>query len=137
MKTHSHATVPFIALTVLAVAVLPLDLGWNGNVPFVTLASADAKNEGGKGGGQGGKGGSSSKGGKAEKGPNGKAKGRAAPAARKDVTSDSLAVRYHNGYFEQVTKGRFIMKDSKGRTIVDRKATAQDHMRLWLKTIVP
>lgn len=131
----------------LAVAAVPVHVEWKAGMPAPTLASADAKNGsgGGNAGGRGGKGGSDSRGdkgsdrngGKGRDGTSGKAKGRAASVANKEVTPNSVAVRYSNGYLEQVVRGRFIMKDSKGRTIVNRKATAQDRMRLFLKTIVP
>jgi hypothetical protein len=140
MMKPSRTTTTFFTISVaLAVAAVPVHVGWKGSAPSITLASADAKNGngGGNGGGRGGKGGSDSKGGKGQNGSNGKAKGRAAWVAKKEVTPNSVAVRYRNGYLEQVVKGRFIMKDSRGRTIVNRKATAQDRMRLWLKTIMP
>jgi hypothetical protein len=131
----------------LAVAAIPVHVEWKAGTPIPTLACADAKNGngGGHGGGRGGKGGSDSRGGKRSDSKDGKgrnaandkAKGRAASVAKKEVTSNSVAIRYRNGYLEQVVRGRFIMKDSKGRTIVNRKATAQDRVRLFLKTIVP
>ncbi|AOF93206.1 hypothetical protein [Sinorhizobium sp. RAC02] len=135
MKANRPATTVISLTVALAVAAVPVDVSWRASAPSVSLASADAKN--GNGGGRGDKGGSDSKGSKGQNGSNGKAKGRAASVAKKEVTPNSIAVRYRNGYLEQVVKGRFIMKDSRGRTIVNRKATAQDRMRLWLKTIVP
>lgn len=143
MKPYKLATAVFTISVASAVAAVPFHVGWKASAPSITLAIAEAKK--GNGGSGGGKGGSDSKGGKGESdskgkgqnGSSGKAKGRAASVAKKDVTPNSVAVRYRNGYLEQVVKGRFIMKDSRGRTIVNRKATAQDRMRLWLKTIVP
>lgn len=147
MKVYNSARAVLMISVALAVAAVPIHVEWKAGTPALTLASADAKNGngGGHGGGRGGKGGSDSrgdkgsdsKGGKGRNGANGKAKGRAASVAKKEVTPNSVAVRYHNGYLEQVVKGRFIMRDSKGRTIVNRKATANDRMRLFLKTIVP
>ncbi len=42
----------------------------------------------------------------------------------------SLSVRHDDGMSEVVRNGRYIMKDSKGRTIVNRKATLGDEIRL-------
>ena len=44
---------------------------------------------------------------------------------------------HRNGYREQVAKGRFVMKDAKGRTVIDRRATTADRIRLWLKEAIP
>lgn len=157
MKVYKPATAVFTIGIALAVAATPVRVEWTASTPSLTLATVDAKNGngGGNGGGRGGKsgsesngrsdskggpgsrGGPDSKGGKGKNASGGKAKGRAASVAKKEVTRNSVAVRYRNGYLEQVVKGRFIMKDSKGRTIVNRKATTQDRMRLWLKTIIP
>jgi hypothetical protein len=153
MKVYNSAK-PVLTISVaLAVAAAPFHVEWKAGTPSLKIASVDAKNgnggggrggmggsdsQGGKGSdSRGGKGGSDSKGGKGRNGADGKAKGRAASVAKKEVTPNSVAVRYRNGYLEQVVKGRFIMKDSKGRTIVNRKATTKDRMRLFLKTIVP
>ncbi len=53
----------------------------------------------------------------------------------KEVKDDSVQVRYENGFLEQVERGRFTMKDAKGRTIIDRPATGLDRLRLWLKQV--
>jgi len=42
----------------------------------------------------------------------------------------SVDVRHRNGITETLRRGRYIMRDSKGRTIVDRQATANDVRRL-------
>ncbi|KQV40018.1 MULTISPECIES: hypothetical protein [unclassified Rhizobium] len=77
--------------------------------------------------------------GKGESGNNGRGNtGKAADSVvDKKVSGDNVQIRYRNGYSEQLLKGRFIMKDSKGRTIIDRRATAADRIRLWLKQVVP
>ncbi|WLR95328.1 hypothetical protein [Shinella zoogloeoides] len=147
MTVYNSAKAVLTIGVVLAVVAVPVHVEWKSGTLALTLASADAKNGngGGHGGGSGGKGGSDSRGGKGSdsksskerNGATGKAKGRPASVAKKEVTPNSVSVRYRNGYLEQVVKGRFIMKDSKGRTIVNRKATAQDRMRLLLKAIVP
>lgn len=154
MKVYNSAKSVLTISMTLAVAAAPVHVEWKAGTPALKIASLDAKNGNGGGGGRGGKGGSDSqggkgsdsrggkggsdsKGGKGRNGAGGNAKGRAASVAKKEVTPNSVAVRYRNGYLEQVVTGRFIMKDSKGRTIVNRKATAKDRMRLFLKTIVP
>lgn len=143
MKVYNSAKAVLTISVALAVAAVPVHVEWKAGTLALKIASVDAKNGGGGRGGKGGsdsrggKDGSEGKGGKGRNGADGKAKGRAASVAKKEVTPNSVAVRYRNGYLEQVVKGRFIMKDSKGRTIVNRKATANDRMRLFLKTIVP
>ena len=44
--------------------------------------------------------------------------------------SAGLSVRHSDGISEVVRDGRYIMKDSKGRTIVNRQATLADEIRL-------
>jgi hypothetical protein len=39
-------------------------------------------------------------------------------------------VRHGNGIIETLRHGRYLMKDSRGRTIIDRQATAADYLRL-------
>lgn len=76
--------------------------------------------------------------GKGKSGNNGRGNtGKADSVVDKKVSGDNVQIRYRNGYSEQLLKGRFIMKDSKGRTIIDRRATAADRIRLWLKQVVP
>lgn len=41
-----------------------------------------------------------------------------------------LSIRHSDGISELVRNGRYIMKDSKGRTIVNRQATFADEIRL-------
>nr|WP_225170418.1 hypothetical protein [Ensifer sp. IC4062] len=41
-----------------------------------------------------------------------------------------LSVRHSDGLSEEVRGGRYIMKDSRGRTIVNRRATSADEKRL-------
>jgi hypothetical protein len=50
---------------------------------------------------------------------------------RATAASDgSIDVRHSNGITEVLQRGRYIMKDSKGRTIINRQATASDARRL-------
>ena len=49
-----------------------------------------------------------------------------------DVTRSetSLNVHHSNGFTESVSKGNYVMKDAKGRVVVDRQARAEDVKRL-------
>lgn len=112
----------------LAAAPLRLDL----SSPALLLQEAAAKNgNNGNGNGNSGKNGRA-----AGQSRGGKAKATDSVVDKK-ITKDSVQIRYHNGYREQVTSGRFIMKDAKGRTIINRRATPVDRVRLWLKQAVP
>ncbi len=134
-----------VAATLLAVSA-PLRVDWSGPTPQLRLHGAEAKNgNNGKGngsnGGNNGKGSNGNSGDKGNKGNNGRALGRSAQPADavvdKQVGADSVGIRYRNGYREQVSKGRFIMKDAKGRTVINRRATPVDRVRLWLKRVAP
>ena len=147
MKIVKPATVVTAVGLAVLVAAVPLRWDWSSSAHLFAAQQADAKNGNngggrGKGGGGGGgdkgdRGGPGDRGGKGRDGASGKTKGRAASVVDKKVTPDSVRVRYRNGYGEQVVRGRFIMKDAKGRTIVNRKATPSDRLRLWFKSIAP
>ncbi|MEW6633620.1 MAG: hypothetical protein AB1440_22345 [Pseudomonadota bacterium] len=47
-----------------------------------------------------------------------------------EVVGDKITVLHPNGMKEEVENGRFEMRDALGRTIVERKATQDDIMRL-------
>jgi len=127
-----------------------LRVDWSGPTPQVRLLEAEAKNGNngsGNGNGSGNNGGSSGKGSngnrgdKGNKGNNGRTPGHSAQSGDavidKQVGAGSVGIRYRNGYREQVSKGRFIMKDAKGRTVINRRATPVDRVRLWLKEVAP
>lgn len=141
MRFGKPATLAAIAL-LLAVAPLRLDP----SSPTLLLQEAAAKNgNNGKGGNNGNNGDNGNNGNNGNSGNNGRGAGqnRAGKAKAADsvvdkkITRDSVQIRYRNGYREQVTSGRFIMKDAKGRTIINRRATPVDRVRLWLKQAVP
>ena len=95
----------------------------------------------GKGGngkdGAGGKGGGSGKGGK---GPAGNLPTRITPPSGTRVNSSSgdlvqfsgtnIDVLHRNGMRERVKAGRYLMKDGRGRIIIERRATGADFARL-------
>jgi hypothetical protein len=68
---------------------------------------------------------------------NGSSTTSAAPADPRsaDDTNDPAAtsplnVRHTNGFTESIAKGSYVMKDSKGRVVVDRRARPDDVRRL-------
>ncbi|RVO32311.1 hypothetical protein CN093_30340, partial [Sinorhizobium meliloti] len=74
----------------------------------------------GRGGGSNGKGGGNSN--------SGRASGRAATSV--EGGGSILRVRHRDGISEVIEGARYIMKDSRGRTIVNRRATSADRRRL-------
>ena len=50
--------------------------------------------------------------------------------AEVDVRGTSITVRHHNGTTERISQGRYEMRDSRSRTIVNRTATPSDTSRL-------
>ncbi|MQU67875.1 hypothetical protein [Sinorhizobium meliloti] len=77
-------------------------------------------NGNGRGGGSNGKGGGNSN--------SGRASGRAATSV--EGGGSILRVRHREGISEVIEGARYIMKDSRGRTIVNRRATSADRRRL-------
>ena len=95
-------------------------------------------NNGSKGGGNaGGKAGSDSggRGGKSNSAGNtGNAQGgnvnQSTPAESVAIDGATMEVRHWNGMSERIKDGRYVMKDAKGRTIINRTATTSDQSRL-------
>ncbi|AYM65679.1 hypothetical protein [Agrobacterium fabrum] len=98
---------------------------------------------GGNGGGSGNGGGNGNSGGNGNGNSDGKANNNdqssgTGSAAKSQTDADdatneaggSLTVRHKDGISETVQRGRYVMKDSKGRTIVNRGATVADEQRL-------
>lgn len=93
--------------------------------PLWTLP-ASAKD---KGNGNGGKGNGNGNGGRNGKGgASSNSTGNAQPSAA--PSGASAVVRHRNGLEESIVRGRYIMKDNKGRTIVNRRASRADSERL-------
>lgn len=133
-----------IAFTSVAVSAPPLGVTWHGACPELAWHSAAADEKGGEGkGGEGkggeGRGGGHGKGG-GEKGKGDKKGGavssrgagtslrRIGPAS--PTGSGTVEVVHANGMRETIRAGRYLMKDGKGRTIVERAATNADLSRL-------
>ena len=94
-----------------------------------TVVAKDGNNGngGGNGGGNGNAGGNGN-----QSGSKSEAQGKQS-AKEKSVTDANragLAVRHRDGITEALSNGRYSMKDSKGRTIINRRATIADEMRL-------
>jgi hypothetical protein len=99
-------------------------------------------NNGNAGGNNGNAGGNSGNGGGSNgnaggKGNAGGTRGNAAVASPGPsavpgrVAIDSpVEVRHRNGMSERIKDGRYLMKDAKGRTIIERTATVSDQTRL-------
>ena len=82
------------------------------------------------GGGSGNGGGKGNNGGKSETPGNSNSRGARDKGVTSKGSSASLSVRHDDGMSEVVRNGRYIMKDSKGRTIINRRATFGDEIRL-------
>ncbi|WEZ85394.1 hypothetical protein P6U16_25070 (plasmid) [Rhizobium sp. 32-5/1] len=96
-----------------------------------TLQTAFAKNgNNGNSGGNGNGGGNSNKGGNSETPGNSNSQGAKDKGVTTKGSATALSVRHNDGISEVVRNGRYIMKDSKGRTIVNRRASLRDEIRL-------
>lgn len=129
----------------LPVAVSPYKIALSGSGIELEPQSALAKG-GGSGGGRGGGGGGGGRGGGNGGGGNGNGRGggsngkgggnsnsgRASGRAATSVEGGGsiLRVRHRDGISEVIEGARYIMKDSRGRTIVNRRATSADRRRL-------
>ena len=134
------------AAMALAFVALPFRVTLKGGRAELSLPSAFAKDGNGKGGGncQGkgnGQGNGNSKGGAGKSEADGKgSSGKSAaigdkpanpsPGATVQVSGSNIDVLHRNGMREAVKGGRYTMKDGKGRTIIERRATAVDAARL-------
>ncbi len=102
----------------------------------------NAGGNGGRGGGSGGGtngdsgGNSGDKGSKNSAGNSGNVQGgvvsQSTPAESVAIDGATIEVRHRNGMSERIMDGRYVMKDAKGRTIINRTATAGDRSRLRL-----
>ncbi len=133
------------ALVGVSLSILPYKIERSGSAFDVVTQSALAKsgnngngggnggggngngNGGGNGGGNGNGGGGNGKSGSSNS-SSGKSSGVSATTRGDD--NSSLEVLHVDGMSEEVKRGRYIMKDAKGRTIVNRRATFDDVKRL-------
>ncbi|WP_271899411.1 hypothetical protein [Candidatus Phyllobacterium onerii] len=56
--------------------------------------------------------------------------GPSTPAESVAIDGSAMEVRHWNGMSERIKDGRYVMKDAKGRTIINRTATVSDESRL-------
>jgi len=133
----------------LSLVAMPYKIVVSGASLKLDLQSAEAAkggngNGGGNGGGNSGGGngngnggGSSNSGGNAN--GNGNSGGRSSSGTTTgsgsrtdadDKDSSAMEVRHRDGMSEVISNGRYIMKDARGRTIVNRRATSADETRL-------
>lgn len=145
MRRMSFALSCGMIVTLTAV-VAPVKFDASSSGIAVFLAEANAKNGGGGGGNGGGSGGgngggnsggngggNSGKGGESRS--NGKENQPSGTTTKKNAIDDdpslpAIGVRHKHGITETVLGGRYIMRDGRGRTIVNRAATASDRRRI-------
>lgn len=147
MERRKFVTALCTASIGFAIAALPYKITVSGSTLELASQSAFAKdgNNGKGNGGGGGNGGGNGKGGSSNGGGNGNGKGsggtgnsrssNASTGASGKSTSvrgngSGLSIRHADGISEEIRAGRYIMKDSRGRTIVNRRATSADEKRL-------
>jgi hypothetical protein len=110
-----------------------------GNTGNSGNAGNNGNNGGGKGDGNSGNSGTSGDKGTDSNnnnsaGNSGNVRGRevsqSTPAESVAIDGSSMEVRHWNGMSERIKDGRYVMRDAKGRTIVNRTATVSDESRL-------
>ena len=90
-------------------------------------------NSGGNGNGNAGRNGNGNSGRSGQSSTSGSGTDNAPSKSGTRATEDSdgsIDVRHTNGITETLRAGRYIMTDSKGRTIINRRATSADSTRL-------
>lgn len=98
-----------------------------------TAAFANNGNGGGGGNGNGGNGGGNgggSGGGNAGGNSGGNSKSNSSSRGNAKATGQDVGIRHEGGITEEIANGRYIMKDARGRTIINRRATANDRKRI-------
>lgn len=94
-----------------------------------SLATA-APGKGGPGKGAGGKGDAGGKGANGKGAAGGKGAGKSKSKKAGKSSGANIDVQHPDGTRERIRKNRYIMKDAKGRTIVNRPAKRPDRLRL-------
>ena len=99
-------------------------------------SAAKSGKGGGNGGGGGGNGGGAGNGngngnnGKGNGASNGKSRSKDAPASAKPSAAPEATIRHRNGMRETLRDGRYELRDSRDRPIVNRPANDGDYQRL-------
>ncbi len=137
-KTNGRTLVAALCTVAIGfvIASLPYKVTISGSTLELAAQSAFAKNgnsgngNGGGNGGNGGNGGGNGNG----KGGGGSSNSNSSGASGKGTTlrdfGSVLRIRHVEGMIEEIKDGRYIMKDARGRTIVNRRATSADQKRL-------
>ncbi|WP_083637779.1 hypothetical protein [Pararhizobium arenae] len=134
---------------IILFAAAPVTVDTTSFVPYVTEQTAYAKNgtDRGNGGNNNGRSdngrgdnirgdrGNDAKGkGNESKNGNGKTPSKkepaSKPASKANAPQESIEIRHTNGITETLWGGRYVMKDARGRTIINRRATSADIRRL-------
>ena len=109
----------------------------NGNGGGTSGNAGGKGGNGENGGGNGGANAGGNSGNSAAGGNNGNNAGRKGgggnqftPAESVAINGPAMEVRHWNGMSERIKDGRYVMKDAKGRTIINRTATTTDESRL-------
>lgn len=132
-------------LEALALAAIPYDLRLGGVIPGFERQSAAAKDGNGNGGGNGnGNAGGNGNGSKGNGAQSESASGKSQNGATQtqDVTNSpsdaidsaplsklNVELRHGNGVREKIANGQYEMRDARGRTIINRRATNADRKR--------
>jgi len=116
------------AVCILAIS-LPYSLEMSSAGLAVVKTGAFAGNGNGGGGGNGGSGGGSG-GGNAGGNSGGNSKSNSSGRGNAKANGQDVGVRHQGGITEEIVNGRYIMKDGRGRTIINRRATANDRKRI-------
>lgn len=133
-KTTRRKTMAVLFVASVGFVALPYKATISGLSLEVAPQSALAKNEGkGNGGGNGNSGGNGrggGSGGGSSKGRDSSTSGSSARGTGTGNNGSTLRVRHAKGISEEIRNGRYIMKDARGRIIVNRSATEDDQKRL-------
>ena len=156
MLSHGKFARSITVLVGLTFVAMPVNITFKGWRAKISLDNALAKDGNSKGGGNGngngkdkgsgegggnGKGNGNGKNGATSKGSSGKAAGKnSAPGGGvhanpstgdiAQISGDNIDVLHRNVMREGIKGGLYVMKDGKGRTIVERRATSADEARL-------
>jgi uncharacterized protein YdeI (BOF family) len=112
---------------------LPYSLEMSSAGFAVVKTVAFAGNGTGGGGGSGGNGGGSgggSGGGNAGGNSGGNSRSNSSSRGNAKANGQDVRVRHEGGISEEIVNGRYIMKDARGRIIINRRATANDRKRI-------
>ncbi|MCY1334061.1 hypothetical protein D9M69_198060 [compost metagenome] len=118
------------AVCTLAISLpYSLEMSSAGLAVVKTVAFAGNGNGGGSGGNGDGSGGGNG-GGNAGGNSGGNSKSNSSGRGNAKANGHNVGVRHEGGISEEIVNGRYIMKDARGRTIINRRATENDRKRI-------